>query len=39
VAVIVPYDEYHPRGVQKEGKAGFEIRPGFEIADEDLLAL
>ena len=42
VAVIVPYDEYRPEGRRKlgllQGKAGFEIRPGFEIADDDLLA-
>ena len=43
VAVIVPYDEYSPKGRRRlgllQGKAGFEIRPGFVIADEDLLAL
>ena len=42
VAVIVPYDEYRSQGRRRlgqlQGKAGFEIRPGFEIADDDLLA-
>ena len=42
VAIIMPYDEYRHEGHRKlgllKGKAGFEIRPGFEIADDDLLA-
>ena len=42
VAVILPYDDYRPEGRRKlgplQGKAGFEIRPGFGIADDDLLA-
>jgi len=41
IAVIVPYDEYRPRAQRKlgllQGKAGFEILPGFEITDDDLL--
>ena len=40
--MIVPYDEYRPQGQRRlgllQGKAGFEIRPGLEIADDDLLA-
>ncbi len=42
VAVIVPYDEYRPQGKRRlgllRGKAGLEIRPGFEITDDDLSA-
>ena len=41
VAVIVPYDEYRPRGQRELGplrdKAGFEVRDGFEMSDEELL--
>lgn len=42
VAVIVPYDEYRPRAQRKlgllQGKAWFQIRDGFEMTDEELLA-
>jgi prevent-host-death family protein len=41
VAVIVPYEEYRPRGQRRlgplQGKAGFEIRHDFGFTDDDLL--
>ena len=42
VAVIVPYSEYRPKQRRKlgplKGKARFELRGGFKISDEELLA-
>ncbi len=42
VAVIAPYDEFRPKGQRKlgplQGKAAFEVRDGFRISDEELLA-
>ena len=42
VAVIVPYTEYQPKERRKlgllQGKARFELRAGFKMSDEELLA-